>query len=540
MFEDILPGQSTRDSRLVAALYARISQDDQSLYSIKSQIEGMRRYAELHGFTVSDNNIFVEDFTATKLDRPELARIRKLIRDREIDVLIAYSSDRFNRGGPAYGQILREELRRAGVQLHYATRGKVEATPEGEYFNNSEDAANKYWVDKIREASMRGRDRKARNGVHPGGGQPPYGYKREGKGDDTHYVVFEEQAEVVRKIFAWYDEGVGPIEIARRLRGVPTKSDHRPKKVKQRPVGEWTANYIYPMLKNETYAGMAWVNKVQMVDGKEVPRPKEEWIPITVPAIIDRGLWERCQKRIEVGKQQSKRNVKYDYLMARRLKCSCGYAVRASPSQSKGVHFFYYFCSTNHKEGATVAPKCGLPYFRVEDVDKLVWDFTVKLLSNRDALLAALRESQQELRKRHTEVYERLAAVESQIHTNTIELERLARAIAKEENDTFYNIIKREAEGYLAVLKDLNTEKEKLLSIVHQAAITDEDIGEFDRFAGEVRARLPHMPFAEKLKVIEALKFTGTLAEEEGQKIVYLHWHIHTWRFGLYTNLSSQ
>ena len=101
MFEELF---ATNSNRLTAALYARISQDDQSLYSIRTQIESMRRYAELHGFTVDEENIFVEDFTATKLDRPELGRIRKLIRDRKIAVLLAYSSDRFNRGGPAYGR----------------------------------------------------------------------------------------------------------------------------------------------------------------------------------------------------------------------------------------------------------------------------------------------------------------------------------------------------------------------------------------------------------------------------------------------------
>jgi len=74
---------------------------------------------------------------------------------------------------------------------------------------------------------------------------------------------------------------------------------------------------------------------------------------------------------------------------------------------------------------------------------------------------------------------------------------------------------------------------------VHQAAITDEDIEQLDRFAAEVRSRLPAMTFEEKRRVIEALNFTGTLAEEEGDKVVYVHWHIHTWRFSLQTDLPS-
>jgi hypothetical protein len=73
-----------------------------------------------------------------------------------------------------------------------------------------------------------------------------------------------------------------------------------------------------------------------------------------------------------------------------------------------------------------------------------------------------------------------------------------------------------------------------------EATITDEDIEQFDQFAAEVRSRLPHMMFPEKRRVIEALKFTGTLAQEEGEKVLYIHWHIHTWRFSLHTDFASQ
>ena len=89
------------------------------------------------------------------------------------------------------------------------------------------------------------------------------------------------------------------------------------------------------------------------------------------------------------------------------------------------------------------------------------------------------------------------------------------------------------------MLKDRQAEKEKLLLVMHQAVITGEDIEQLDRFAAEIRSRLPHMTFAEKRRVIEALKFTGTLASEEEEKVVYIHWHVHTWRFSLHTELPS-
>lgn len=162
----------------------------------------------------------------------------------------------------------------------------------------------------------------------------------------------------------------------------------------------------------------------------------------------------------------------------------------------------------------------------------------VVLAAVAELLLDALAYFDQ-LRKRHAEVYERLDAIEHQITTNTTELERLARALAKEENELFYAIVKREAESYIVVIKELQAEKDKLTQVVREAVITDEDIKELDRFAKEVRSRLPQMTFAEKRRVIEALNLTGTLAQEENERVIYIHWHIHTWRFSLQTNSPS-
>jgi len=89
--------------------------------------------------------------------------------------------------------------------------------------------------------------------------------------------------------------------IARHLteKGIPTKSEN----------SIWRKSTIYNILTNETYAGVAYYNKYQAVPPKNLDktkhyrrlkntsrelRPKDEWIAIEVPPIIDRETWEQA------------------------------------------------------------------------------------------------------------------------------------------------------------------------------------------------------------------------------------------------------
>lgn len=186
----------------------------------------MRQYAGLHGCVVIPEHEFKEDYTATRLDRPELNKVRRLVQHREIDALIIYASDRLTRDR-AHGPILRDELVEAGVELHFVTRGKVENTPEGELFSGIEDQFNAYWRAKMLEAAMRGRRGKVEAGIIPGQGSLPFGYTKEGKQRDILLVIAEEQAAIVRDIYRWFvSDNLTASDIAKRLTAlaIPTPS----------------------------------------------------------------------------------------------------------------------------------------------------------------------------------------------------------------------------------------------------------------------------------------------------------------------------
>ncbi|MBM4422617.1 MAG: recombinase family protein [Chloroflexi bacterium] len=173
-----------------AVIYARVSTDEQAEhgYSRESQVEACRTYAAGNGLTVVAE--LREDYSGAKLDRPELDRLREMIRRREIEAVIVFSPDRLTRN-LAHSLILREELQRAGIELHYCNRGKSENTPESRMTENIEAVFGDYWREKIIESSRRGRLSKAANGKWPCDGHAAYGYRKEGKGRDARLVVHE-------------------------------------------------------------------------------------------------------------------------------------------------------------------------------------------------------------------------------------------------------------------------------------------------------------------------------------------------------------
>ena len=169
-----------------AIIYARVSTDEQAdNFSIPTQLEAARRYAETHGFTIAHE--FREDYSGLKLDRPELNKVRRLMAQGEIDAVIVYESSRLTRS-KAHGPLLRDEFADAGVALHFVTRGKHENTLEAELLASTEDTFNWYWWAKMQEAMKRGRLGKANAGIYGGHGVAPPN-PRPGGVLTTHYQM---------------------------------------------------------------------------------------------------------------------------------------------------------------------------------------------------------------------------------------------------------------------------------------------------------------------------------------------------------------
>src|SRR3954464_7880924 len=78
-------------------IYARVSTEDQvERYGLPSQLRACRDFAAANGFDVIEE-ICDEGISGVILDRPGLARVRQLVRDGAVDVVVMFDADRLSR-----------------------------------------------------------------------------------------------------------------------------------------------------------------------------------------------------------------------------------------------------------------------------------------------------------------------------------------------------------------------------------------------------------------------------------------------------------
>jgi site-specific DNA recombinase len=228
------------------AIYVRVSTEEQAKeghYSLESQVDACLNYCSANRLTPS--YIFRETYSGNKYTRPELTKVMEGIRDGSITALVCFSDDRLTRNTAHWYQIL-EVLKEHRCSLHYAQRGKVEFTPEGEMFSGVNSTFNQFWLQMIISNNSKGRRDKALRGIYVGNGKPPFGYRVEGSKDTTRLVLDETYAPIVTEIFELYLSGFPLKAIADTLNEraitIPNKANgkYTPGKVKR-----WHSPCIY-------------------------------------------------------------------------------------------------------------------------------------------------------------------------------------------------------------------------------------------------------------------------------------------------------
>jgi site-specific DNA recombinase len=551
------------DDDLIGATYARISTAKQKDgISLHDQDTRMAFYAHQNTIAVPDEYRFKEQESGFKEERSEYDKIRQLVRERRIQVLIVYGSDRHTRD-PIHGDIFRAELRRNNVSLHIITEGgEVDIiSPTGQFIRRQMDNFNWYWGKMVQQTTQEKKRAYTEQDIPYQQGTARYGYRRVGKQSNAHLDIVEDLCPTIEKIFTWFDTGEGPRDIARMLHGTPTPGDLRNHKTKLREWGVWTEDMVYEMLNDEIYAGVYYAYRFKIVEDefgnkKRIRAPKSEWKPIAVPAIISRELWERCQARLEKGRVNARHpHAKYPYLLARLSSCRmlradeqpCGYSVLGATPSHRPKWSAYYIC--NARQHKLFGGRCTLPYFQVKEADEEVWKFTKALLSDSQAMLATVREAQAELRQQQAMLYQKIAELEDLIAEHTHDLDGLVRdyrKLRKEREhkqhtgaDLLLETLQRQAEEIEETITGLTAQKAKLQVQLDQRTITDAEIAALEQFAEEVRPRLPHATFADKREIIEALKFTFEFSCEEAKRVIYVMWHTYEFPLVIGEDLES-
>ena len=145
--------------------------------------------------------------------------------------------------------------------------------------------------------------------------------------------VNKDESRILRYIFEWLaygDEGGIPLTatgIARKLTQmrVPTPYATRCPKYKKRktPIYQWSPQAVANIIRNEVYCTGIWFyGKTQRRNGVTVSIPREEWVSVKVPTIIDGELWRTAVHQLELNKLRTALASRYSYLVGTRITCA--------------------------------------------------------------------------------------------------------------------------------------------------------------------------------------------------------------------------
>ena len=244
-----------------AAIYARVSSARQKEQeTIRSQTVALRAHAEQLGLDVPEQWVFEDDgHSGASLVRPALERLRDLVCQVPVDVLLVYSPDRLARKY-AYQALLIEEFARAGTTVMFV-KGPRSDSPEDALLVQFQGMIAEYERAQILERTRRGKAHRAKSGAINVLSGAPFGYRyvRKSEHAEARYEIVAHEAAIVAELFARYaDGGVAIGELARWLSGlgVATRTG-KPR---------WDRSTVWGMLRNPAYAGLACFGKTMRTD----------------------------------------------------------------------------------------------------------------------------------------------------------------------------------------------------------------------------------------------------------------------------------
>jgi site-specific DNA recombinase len=377
-----------------AAIYARVSTEAQEARgTVGSQLDALRERVA----AVGDDLVATfcdEGHSGARLDRPGLDALRDGAEAGMFEVVWCLSPDRLARAY-AYQVVVIDELARHGVTVRFADAPAINDDPQARLLTQVQGVIAEYERAKITERNRRGKLWRARAGEVITW-KAPFGYRRVPRSGDTpaHLVVFEPEAVVVRRIFDDYVAGGHSIrEITRRLNadGIASPSG--------RPV--WSVSAIGNLLRNETYIGRLYFNRTKPVldsrpgrTPRQVPRPKEEWIAIPVPAIVTDGAFEAAARMRPGNAIFSARRTKPETYLLRGLVrcgvCGVGTACHRRPSSRSADGWSRYYYCRNHDplRAGGEERRCPERHIRADALDEFVFDQVRAALSRPEVLLA--------------------------------------------------------------------------------------------------------------------------------------------------------
>ena len=372
---------NNKKSRDVTAfLYERLSRDDNlegESYSIGNQKKLLAKVAKEKGYTNLVH--FLDDgISGVTMDRPGFVEMIRQLEQGKAAAVFVKDLSRLGRNYIEVGRLTEEffpdhDIRLVAVSDNIDTaEGENELAPIRNLFNE--------WY--ARDISKKRRiSNKIKGNAGEPMGQPPYGYIKD-PNDPKHWVVDDEAAQVVRRVYSMTLEGFGTEQIAAQLEKddvlTPraywlTKGIKRPGKGKQQPPTKWNSSTITKILSLQEYCGDILNFKTyskSYKNKKRIDNDRENWVVFqdVHEAIIERAVYEQVQQKRGKIRKRRTNNGGHNMFSGLLVCADCGSNLHFHFNQ--GNPEIRYFNCSNYKGNRGTCTSTH--YVRVDFLEEVV------------------------------------------------------------------------------------------------------------------------------------------------------------------------
>lgn len=328
------------------AIYARISRSDDLEHhtSIDHQIKGITDYCNTHGFTIK--KIYKDlNISGSTMDRPAFTEMMNDVDAGIIDTIIVKDLSRFGRNYLEVGKYLDEillinDIRFIAIDDNYDNKGLMDE------FAAFKNIFNEMYLKDIRKKIKTTFDYKAKTKLLNSRPGAFYGLTIDEEGK---YIIDEETANVVKRIFSLYIEGFSTKAIASQLTKECIIAPGYYRYIKYNDQSsltehkyKWKDCTIYKILTNEEYTGKIINRKYLYMNGKRTLNPNPIVIEHGLPQIIDGKTFNQAQD-IRLNKPKKKDKV-YINPYPNMVKCGCCNKIMRY-TYSKSMNQYFFVCS---------------------------------------------------------------------------------------------------------------------------------------------------------------------------------------------------
>ena len=300
-------------------LYMRVSTDDQAKegFSLPEQKERLEAFCKFKNYEIIDYYQDAGISAKTGNHRPEFERLKKDIKSKKINTIVALKLDRITRSIYDWENLI-TFLDENDAYLDCANDEINTTTANGKMISRLLMSVSQNEIERTSERTKVGMAGAIKSGHIPH--KAPLGYKHR----DKKLVIDYSTKDVVVRIFDLYYNGYSYQKISNLF---------NEEKVLEKD--NWRDSTIVGIIENEIYKG-------DFIHGKKTKHPT--YYEDIVEPIISKEMWSDCQVQKKKNSRSYKRTLTYLYLQ--KLKCpKCNRILGGKATTKKnGNAYFYYYC----------------------------------------------------------------------------------------------------------------------------------------------------------------------------------------------------